>query len=124
MILADTSVWIDHFRHSEPRLVEALVLQEVVMHPLVIGELATGNLRARAQILTDLRALPAASEASFPECLHFLESRKLYGKGIGWIDIQLLASAVLGSFRLWSSDKRLRDAARSLGFAFDPKKPS
>lgn len=119
MILADTSVWIDHFRHSEPRLVEALVRQEVVMHPLVVGELATGNLRDRAQTLS---ALPAAGEATFGECLHFLESRKLYGKGLGWIDIQLLASAVRGSFRLWSSDKRLHDAARNLGFAFEAQK--
>ncbi len=56
------------------------------MHPLVVGELATGNLRDRAQTLSDLRTLPAAGEANFDECLHFLESRKLYGKGLGWID--------------------------------------
>lgn len=124
MILVDTSVWIDHFRHSEPRLAEALVRQEVVMHPLVIGELATGNLRDRAQTLSDLRSLPPASEASFGESLHFLESRKLYGKGLGWIDIQLLASALLSSFRLWSSDKRLRDAAKALDVAFEPKRTS
>ncbi len=121
MILVDTSVWIDHFRHSEPLLAEALVRQGRYASP---GHWRIGdrNLRDRAQTLSDLRSLPPASEASFGEGLHFLESRKLYGKGLGWIDIQLLASAVLSSFRLWSSDKRLHDAARSLGFAFEAEK--
>ena len=113
-ILADTSVWVDHFRRSDSRLVQALTQQEVVIHPIVIGELATGNLRNRARTLVDLQALPHIEEATLAESLTFLERRKLYARGLGWNDIQLLASALLNGVSLWSSDKRLDKAAREL----------
>jgi predicted nucleic acid-binding protein len=113
-ILVDTSVWVDHFRRSDSRLVQALTRQQVVIHPIVIGELATGNLRNRARTLADLQALPRVEEVAFAESLSFLEMRELYGRGLGWNDIQLLASALLNGLSLWSSDKRLREAARQL----------
>jgi predicted nucleic acid-binding protein len=113
-ILADTSVWVEHFRRSDSRLVQALSRQQIVIHPIVIGELATGNLRNRARTLADLQALPPVEEVTFAESLNFLEMRKLYGRGLGWNDIQLLASAVLNGLALWSSDKRLHDTAREL----------
>lgn len=118
MVLADTSVWIDHFRKSDSRLVGALTRHEVLIHPIVIGELATGNLKNREQTLADLRALPRVDEAAFEECLHFLGSRKLHGKGLGWNDIQLLAAAMLEGLALWSADKRLHHAALDLGVAY------
>lgn len=113
MILVDTSVWIDHFRRGNARLAELLMEGDVLMHPLVFGELACGGLRNRAEILRLLEALPRAVTASFDETLDFLDTRKLYGKGLGWIDVSLLASARLTSCTLWTLDKALaREAAR------------
>jgi predicted nucleic acid-binding protein len=113
-ILADTSVWVDHFRRSDSGLVQALTRQQIVIHPIVIGELATGNLRNRVRTLADLQALPRVEEVTFAESLSFLEMRKLYGRGLAWNDIQLLASALLNGLSLWSSNKWLREAAREV----------
>ena len=113
-ILADRSIWIHHFRRSDSRLVQALSQQQVLIHPIVIGELATGNLRDRPGILADLQALPHVQEVTFTESLSFLEIHQLYARGLGWSDIQLLASALLNGVSLWSSDKRLNAAAREL----------
>ncbi len=117
MILVDTSVWIDHFRRSDSRLVKALERHEVSIHPIVIGELATGNLISRGQTLLDLQSLPTLSEASFEECLGLIERRKLYGLGLGWNDVHLLASSLLEGIPLWSNDKRLHATATSFGLA-------
>jgi predicted nucleic acid-binding protein len=111
-ILADRSIWIHHFRRSDSRLVQALSQQQVLIHPIVIGELATGKLRDRPGILADLQALPRIEEVTFTESLSFLEMHQLYACGLGWSDIQLLASALLNCVSLWSSDKRLDAAAR------------
>ena len=113
-ILEDTSIWINHFRRSDSQLVQALSQQQVLMHPIVIGELATGNLRDRPGILADLQALPHVQEVTFTESLSFLEIHQLYARGLGWSDIQLLGSALLNGVSLWSSDKRLEAAAREL----------
>lgn len=118
MILADTSVWIDHLRHGDAVLATLLGSGRVLMHPFVIGELALGNLRQRDPILRDLRNLPQAVCASDPEVSHFIERATLYGLGIGYIDAHLLAAARLtpgGS--LWTRDKRLRRAAERLGLS-------
>jgi predicted nucleic acid-binding protein len=114
MVLVDTSVWVDHFRRGVPELVDALSRNAVLIHPIVIGELAAGNLGHRARVLEDLRRLPLADEASFDECLHFIEAHRLHGRGLGWNDIQLLASARLSRARLWTIDKRLREVAEAL----------
>jgi len=115
MILADTSVWIQHFRHGDPKLAEYLSQELVVMHPFIAGELACGNLKNRVAILRDLEALPAATPVSDAEALRFLESRRLWGRGLGWIDVHLLASAILSGCELWTLDRRLEEAAREIG---------
>ena len=120
MVLVDTSVWIDHFRAALPGLAEALGRQDILIHPLVIGELACGNLKRRVQTLADLRALPRTTEATFDECLNMIELHSLYGKGLGWNDLELLASARLASAWLWSTDKRLREAAQELRISYTP----
>jgi len=114
MLLTDTSVWVAHFRTGLPSLLAALEQRIVLLHPIVIGELATGNLKNRSQTLADLCLLPRAQTGSFEECLQFLERHKLYARGIGWSDIQLLVSAKLSGARLWTLDKRLAAAVRQL----------
>jgi hypothetical protein len=118
MILVDTSVWIDHFRRSNPRLLTLLDDRGVLMHPAVIGELACGTLPRRSSTLFYLQALPqSASIADAEETLFVIESRKLWGKGIGWTDAQLVASALISGCKLWSHDKQLREVASELGIA-------
>ena len=113
-VLVDTSVWIDHLRRRHRRLSELLEQGQVATHPFVVGELACGNLRKRGEILGLLQALPAAPVAHHAEALHLLESAKLSGCGLGWIDIHLLASARLAGIPLWSLDRRLAAAAGKL----------
>lgn len=121
MILVDTSVWIQHFRHTETRLAAALNREEVLTHPFVVGELACGNLRNRGEILELLQHLPSAPVATDEEVLEFIETRKLMGRGIGYIDVHLLASTALsGPACLWTRDKRLDEVAAMLGLATDP----
>lgn len=119
MILVDTSVWIDHLRSGEPALVIALEGGQVLMHPFVLGELACGNLKNRGEVLRLLGVLPAAPTATEPEVLNFIERRALMGRGIGYIDVHMLASTVLaGDARLWTRDQRLAAAADELELAF------
>jgi predicted nucleic acid-binding protein len=111
MILADTSVWIQHFRYGHPQLQQSLMDDQILMHPMVWGEIACGNLRARSKILEDLRRMPSAMSAQHEEVLAFVEQYRLFGKGINWIDANLLASARLTGCRLWTLDAALRDLA-------------
>lgn len=113
VILVDTSVWIDHLRRGNERLKEALRDEGVLCHPFVIGELACGHLTKRHEILSLLRALPQAHEVEHEEAIAFLEAHRLSGAGLGWIDVHLLASAVLSGARLWTLDARLKAAARA-----------
>ncbi len=87
------------------------------MHPFVLGELACGNLKRRAEILSDLQELPSAKPASTAEALRLIEDRRLWGRGLGWVDVHLLASALLSDCRFWTLDKRLSTAAAKLGVA-------
>ena len=114
MILADTSVWIDHLRQGNEQLNSLLSEGAVVCHPFVVGELACGNLSNRDEILTLLRVLPTADVASDDEVLSFVERHKLHGQGLGWVDVHLLASAMLSKCSLWTLDKSLARAARRL----------
>lgn len=112
MILVDTSVWIDHFRSGDDRLVRHLNDGDVLTHPCVIGELALGRLARRDDVLGLLHNLPQATVASDDEVLAFIEGRGLFGLGIGYVDAHLLAATVLSSdARLWTRDKRLAAAA-------------
>jgi predicted nucleic acid-binding protein len=115
MVLADTSVWVAHFREGHPGLTTLLTDGLVLMHPFVSGELACGNLKARASILADLNALPAATRAEDSEVTRLIEDRRLWGRGLGWVDAHLLAAALLSNCRLWTLDKRLDRAATDLG---------
>ena len=118
MILADTSVWVDHLRTGVPALAAALNQASVMMHPFIRGELACGNLRNRHEVLRLLGELPAAPLATDAEALDFIERRALMGRGLGYIDVHLLASVVLaGSARLWTRDKRLAAVATALKLA-------
>ena len=119
MILVDTSVWIDHLRRGNARLVALLEGTEVLTHPFVIGELACGNLKQRDAILEHLGTLPQAESAEHAEVLAVIRDHRLHGRGLGWIDAHLLASALLTSCRLWSHDKALRAAAAALKLAVD-----
>ena len=119
MILVDTSVWINHLHRRDPRLQALLENREALIHPAVVGELACGNLPHRAEILAYLRSLPQTpSIADADETLFVIESRKLSGKGIGWTDAQLVASALISGCRLWSHDKQLQGVAIALGIDF------
>lgn len=112
MILADTSVWIDHFRRGNPTLGALLAKGRIVCHPFIVGELALANLRNRAEILTHLKRLPQLLVASHDEVLAFVERRRLSGLGIGWVDVHLLAAVLLAGARLWALDARLARVAR------------
>ncbi len=114
MILADTSIWIDHLRKGSQQLSELLEYGRIVCHPFVVGELACGNLRHRDEVLSLLMALPSATIARHEEAMRCAAERKLHGKGLGWIDVHLLASCLLTRCRLWTRDKALAAAARSL----------
>jgi predicted nucleic acid-binding protein len=115
VILVDTSVWVEHLRHGLPRLATHLQEGEVLIHPWVIGELACGNLRNRSQVLDLLQGLPAAKVASDAEVLLLIERDRLMGRGIGYIDAHLLASARLSHCRLWTQDRRLAGVAEEQG---------
>ena len=119
MILVDTSVWVDHLRNAEADLGVLLEENNVLMHPLVIGELACGYMRNRQQALEKWRSLPKINEASHEEVISMIESRNLMGKGLGFLDAHLLCSVLNypGSL-LWTRDKNLGRMAEKFSIAF------
>jgi predicted nucleic acid-binding protein len=122
VILADTSLWVELFRGRRIAPFAAFLgANQVSIHSAVLGELATGNLRNRAATLSMLRSLPRTKAGTTEECLAAIETYKFYGRGIGWIDIQLLVAAKLSNVRLWSLDVDLMEAARELHIAYIPK---
>ena len=114
MILADTSVWIDHLRRTDSQLRAALEANQIYIHPMVVGELACGNLRNRT-ILAHLQLLPHATVATHDEALAMIEQHKLMGRGVGFVDVHLLASAKLSNASLWTSDMRLAAIVSEFG---------
>ena len=115
MTLVDTSVWIDHLRTGNDGLAALLDSNLVLIHPFIIGEIACGNLRNREYVLSLLQALPPSVQARDNEVLVLVQNRRLYGSGVGWIDVHLIASALLSDAALWTLDQRLGDAAREAG---------
>jgi hypothetical protein len=111
MILVDTSVWVEHLRSGTVGLEALLYDGYVVCHPFIIGELACGNLQNREEILSLLQDLPMASRVDDDEVIQFIEDNKLMGKGLGYIDIHLLISALLTRIPLWTMDKRLHEVS-------------
>jgi predicted nucleic acid-binding protein len=120
MILADTSVWVDHLRRGEPRLSDLLDTGQILVHPFIVGEIALGQMRRRAAIVENLLNLPRVQTAADDEVLRFMQAHSLPGTGIGYVDAHLLASVQLsaGSW-LWTRDRRLRTAAKHLSLAAD-----
>ena len=119
MILADTSVWVDHFRTGNALLQHLLDRGAVLIHPLVIGELMLGGVKGN--VLADLRALPPALQAVAEEVEAFIESAALAGRGIGYVDAALLTSVVLTGAQLWTLDRRLASVADDLSVGADPQ---
>lgn len=117
MILVDASVWVDHLRFGNAQLAALLETASVVMHPFIVGEIACGSLVNRVTTLELLQQLPIAPVAEFDEILGYIERHKLHGKGIGYVDVHLLASAAIGGTKLWTRDKRLKAVAVTLGYA-------
>lgn len=118
MILADTSIWIDHLRRNEPLLEQMLQARRILIHPFVVGELTMGNMPARNVFLGELRKLPQAVTASHNETLLFIDQQKLFGMGMGYVDAHLLAAVRLTpGASLWTRDKSLYAAAEKLGLS-------
>ncbi len=116
MILVDTSVWVDHLRAGDQQLAALLEQRKVLMHPFVLGELALGFLADRAAVLGLLGGLPSAPVAAPAESLMFIERHQLQGRGIGYVDLHLLASTFISDgATLWSRDRRLHRVAVELG---------
>lgn len=118
MVLVDTSVWVEHFRSGNIGLQDLLNGGDVACHLFIIGELACGNLSNRTEILSLLRALPLAQHAEHEEVLHFIEAHKLMGKGLGYVDMHLIASAILSKVPIWTLDKSLKDVSSRLGLDY------
>jgi len=119
-MLVDTSVWIEHFRRSHRPLVGALERGDVQCHDYVVGELACGTLPRRDEVLAFLHALPWVGTVSHAEAMVMVDQRRLWGHGLGWIDISLLAAALIGGTRLWTVDRRLRRVAHELDVNWEP----
>jgi predicted nucleic acid-binding protein len=118
MVLVDTSLWIEHLRSGNTGLEHLLNEGDVVCHPFIVGELACGNLSNRAEILSLLQALPLAIQAEDEEVMHFIEDYSLMGKGLGYIDMHLIAAALLTKAAIWTLDKKLREVSSKLGLAY------
>ncbi len=118
MILADTSVWIDHLRNGNGALVERLNAASVLMHPFVLGEVAMGQLRQREVVVAALSGLPRTAVATDSEVLEFIQMHALFGRGIGYVDVHLLAAVRLtATASLWTLDKKLHVIAGEFGVA-------
>ena len=114
MVLVDTSVWVDHLRRGDKHLAGLLRNGEVVTHPFIVGELACGNLSGRSRVIDLLQALPQASVATQDEVMTFIDRQELSGKGLGFVDVHLLASSLLSHAPLWTRDRKLRSVAALL----------
>ena len=118
MVIVDTSIWVSHLRTGSSRLKALLENEEVLCHPLVVGELACGYIRNRTEIISLLQSLPMSEVAGHGEILQFIESHGLMGVGLGLIDVHLLAAAFLSGSPLWTSDRYLRTASVRLGINY------
>jgi hypothetical protein len=118
-LLADSSVWIDHLHQADDQLSHALGAKQIYVHQAVIGELACGTLARRAEVLTRLMRLSELPDATFGELLALIDRRKLWGRGLSWVDVQLLGAVLLAGARLWTHDRPLHNVARELGVAYE-----
>ncbi len=121
MVLVDTSVWVLHLREMNIGLERLLNGGDVVCHPFIVGELACGNLKNRTEILSLLHSLPMATQAENEDIIKFIENYRLMGKGLGYIDMHLLASAILIGVPIWTFDKKLGEVSTELGIDLNKK---
>lgn len=119
-VLVDTSVWVDHLRRGRADLSALLDEGAVLAHPFVVGELACGSIRGKGEVLGLFAALPQAVTAGHEEAMVLIERLGLHGRGVGWIDVHLLASALLTGCPLWTLDRVLNKAAVDAGAGFTP----
>lgn len=116
MVLADSSVWADHIRSPDELMTHLLATDRIVMHPFVLGELAMGNLPDRPRFLKQLTDLPVVRKAKDEEVMRLIETGDHSGKGVGWVDMHLLASVLLDDrVTFWTRDRRLNTAASGYG---------
>ena len=118
MVLVDTSVWVLHLREGNAELEKLLNKGQVMCHRFIIGEIACGNLKNRTEILTLLQLLPPVAQAKHEEVMEFIGANKLMGRGLGYIDMHLSASAKLTGIPMWTFDKRLNETNKELGISF------
>jgi predicted nucleic acid-binding protein len=122
MVLVDTSVWIRFLANRAPyaNTLEALLGRDKVAgHELVYSELLVGDRAGRAKLLAAYGEMLQASTVPHSEVVAFVRNRALYGRGVGWIDVHLLASAIVGKLRFWTADSRLFAVAKELGVAYE-----
>ena len=115
MVLVDASVWVSHLRESHPGMVSLLNDADVVCHPFIIGELSCGNLMNRSEILSLLHSLPMVDQVEHEEVLQFVKINDLMGRELGYVDVHLLASAVLFGASIWTLDRKFRAVSSELG---------
>ncbi|WP_216699800.1 PIN domain-containing protein [Arthrobacter sp. H5] len=121
LILVDTSIWIEHLRYGSKALADALTRGVVLSHPMVIGELALGHLKDREDFLSSVKALTNPTMALDLEVLAYIENHQLHGRGIGYVDANLLVSTALTpGAKLWTQDRRLAGIAGENGIAHEP----
>lgn len=121
MILADTSIWVDHLRELNPEMEKRLSRAQIVMHPFIIAEIALGSLKNRRQKLEDMESLLQVNVAQLSEVRHMIEACTLYSKGIGLTDAHLIASCLLTpGTQLWTRDASLEQVAKALGIPVHP----
>lgn len=120
MVLVDTSVWVSHLRDGDAELAALLNDGEVMCHRFIIGEIACGNMKNRPTILRLLQELPLSVQVGHDEVLHFIEANRLMGRGLGYVDAHLAASAMLAGIPLWTLDTRLDRVARTLDICYHP----
>ena len=113
-ILVDTSVWIKHLRESDKNLIRLLEKGLVACHPFIIGELACGGIKNRYEIISLLNDLPSTDIVDHSEIMEFIEYQKIMNKGIGYVDVHLLGSALVSETPLWTFDKALKRVANQL----------
>jgi hypothetical protein len=121
LVLADTSIWVKHLREGQKHLIWLLEQGLIACHPYIIGELACGSLKNRAEIVKLLEALPTVTILEHSEVMEFIESRKLMSIGVGYVDIHLLGSSLLSDIPLWTFDKSLINAAKALNVGYSAK---
>lgn len=115
MILADTSVWVDHLRSGNPEMARLLGLGQIAMHPFIVAEISLGSLKNRRERLADMEALLEVKVAQLSEVRHMIEAHALYSRGIGLTDAHLIASCLLTpGTQLWTRDAAMEKVAKAL----------